>query len=113
MQAQTTRPGQAAVQPAPTTARPAPCFGQARNAPQQRRTAAAPRVTGQARLIISALGVMGRPAVAAAATGTPSSSTLLVVGPGVLGSYLGKLWVDEHGTGSVVGQTNTTTSHAK
>lgn len=41
----------------------------------------------------------------------PSSHDLLVVGPGVLGSYLGKLWLDEHPGATVVGQTNSTTSH--
>lgn len=57
--------------------------------------------------------------VAAAAAGNgsggdgPSSNRLLIVGPGVLGSYLGKLWVDANGTGSVVGQTNSTNNHAK
>jgi len=35
----------------------------------------------------------------------------LIVGPGVLGSYLGKLWLDEHPGATVVGQTNSTTSH--
>lgn len=41
----------------------------------------------------------------------PSSHDLLIVGPGVLGSYLGKLWLDEHPGATVVGQTNSTTSH--
>ncbi|EFN59122.1 hypothetical protein CHLNCDRAFT_18825 [Chlorella variabilis] len=45
--------------------------------------------------------------------GTASSNRLLIVGPGVLGSYLGKLWLDENGAGTVVGQTNSTTNHAK
>jgi hypothetical protein len=44
---------------------------------------------------------------------TSSSSRLLIVGPGVLGSYLGKLWLDENGQGTVVGQTNSTNNHAK
>lgn len=34
---------------------------------------------------------------------------LLIVGPGVLGSYLAKLWID-HG-GKVTGRTNTTSHH--
>lgn len=37
--------------------------------------------------------------------------SLLIVGPGVLGSCLGKMWIDEHGAGTVVGQTNTTANH--
>jgi hypothetical protein len=49
-------------------------------------------------------------ASSAAAT-QPSSHDLLVVGPGVLGSYLGTLWVDKFGAGTVTGQTNTTSSH--
>ncbi len=40
-----------------------------------------------------------------------SSSDLLVVGPGVLGSYLGKRWLDGHQGAQVVGQTNTENSH--
>jgi nucleoside-diphosphate-sugar epimerase len=51
--------------------------------------------------------------IAASSSSTPSSNHLLVVGPGVLGSYLGKLWLDEHGPSTVVGQTNTTSSHEK
>jgi len=42
-----------------------------------------------------------------------SPSNLLIVGPGVLGSYTGKLWIDDQGPGSVVGQTNTTTNHLR
>lgn len=44
---------------------------------------------------------------------TPSSHDLLIVGPGVLGSYLGRLWLDEHPGAVVMGQTNTTDSHEK
>lgn len=40
-----------------------------------------------------------------------AANELLIVGPGVLGSYLGKLWIDTHGAETVVGQTNTTTNH--
>ena len=36
---------------------------------------------------------------------------LLVVGPGVLGSYVGMLWQQQHSTGTVTGQTNSTTNH--
>lgn len=32
-------------------------------------------------------------------------------GPGVLGSYLGKLWLDEFPSSRVVGQTNSETNH--
>ncbi|WPT12046.1 hypothetical protein PSENEW3n2_00003704 [Picochlorum sp. SENEW3] len=45
------------------------------------------------------------------AQGSSNTNELLIVGPGVLGSYLGKLWLDTHGAGTVVGQTNTTTNH--
>lgn len=54
--------------------------------------------------------------MAAAATsggGKPSSYDLLVVGPGVLGSFVGKLWLKDHPGVTVVGQTNTTNSHDK
>ncbi|KAG1672215.1 hypothetical protein FOA52_002916 [Chlamydomonas sp. UWO 241] len=44
---------------------------------------------------------------------TPSSQDLLVVGPGVLGGYLGKLWKEAHPGATVVGMTNTTTSHGR
>ena len=43
----------------------------------------------------------------------PSGDDLLIVGPGVLGSYLGLLWKLKHPQANVVGQTNTTTSHEK
>ena len=36
---------------------------------------------------------------------------LLVVGPGVLGSYAGMLWQQHHPTATVTGQTNSTTNH--
>lgn len=42
-----------------------------------------------------------------------TGKSLLIVGPGVLGSCLGKMWIDEHGTGTVVGQTKTTSNHDK
>ena len=73
------------------------------------RCALKPRSTGQERLLVAALSGM-----AAANGGTAASSNrLLIVGPGVLGSYLGKLWIDGHGADTVVGQTNTTNNHAK
>jgi hypothetical protein len=49
---------------------------------------------------------------AASLPGSPSSKSLLICGPGVLGSYLGKLWLDDFGAGTVTGQTNTTNNHA-
>ena len=57
-------------------------------------------------------------AVAAAGGGggggkSPSSHDLLVVGPGVLGSYLGKLWLDEHPGAAVMSQTNSADRHEK
>ncbi|KAK9814534.1 hypothetical protein WJX72_007487 [[Myrmecia] bisecta] len=56
-----------------------------------------------------------RGAVASAALqeGQASSHDLLIVGPGVLGSYLGKLWLDKHPGATVVGQTNTDSSHER
>ncbi len=45
------------------------------------------------------------------ASGGPGEKKLLIVGPGVLGSCLGKCWIDEYGSGTVVGQTKTTTHH--
>lgn len=73
---------------------------------------------GQARSLVVAQSGMERVVTAAAASNSsggagPSSSRLLIVGPGVLGSYLGKLWVDSNGAGSAVGQTNSTNNHAK
>lgn len=46
----------------------------------------------------------------------PSSSgrgkdDLLIVGPGVLGSLIGKLWSEHHTGAVVIGQTNTETNH--
>eukprot|EP00798_Chlamydomonas_sp_ICE-L_P020479 gene20478-27268_t len=43
----------------------------------------------------------------------PSSKDLLVVGPGVLGGYLGKIWKEEHPGSSVTGLTNTDANHAR
>ena len=42
-----------------------------------------------------------------------SGRDLLIVGPGVLGGYLGKLWKDQYPDARVVGQSNTTNSHAR
>ena len=57
---------------------------------------------------------MNMVALAAAAGGAAdaaASHDLLIVGPGVLGSYLGKLWKDAYPGARVVGLTNTTNSH--
>lgn len=35
------------------------------------------------------------------------------VGPGVLGSYLGKLWLERYPSARVIGQTNTDNNHAR
>lgn len=70
----------------------------------------APRSTGQERLLVAALSGM---AAADGGGAAASSNRLLIVGPGVLGSYLGKLWIDGHGADTVVGQTNTTNNHVK
>ena len=105
------------TQVAPAPARPALCRASRSAAPQRaaiRRQSSAAGATR--RLVISALvggGAMPAVAAAAAASGSASSNRLLIVGPGVLGSYVGKLWADENGAGSVVGQTNSTTNHAK
>ena len=41
----------------------------------------------------------------------PSGQDLLVVGPGVLGSYVGIIWQHTHPGATVTGQTNSTTNH--
>lgn len=41
------------------------------------------------------------------------SKDLLVVGPGVLGSYAGKLWKESNPSARVVGVTNTNKNHAR
>ncbi len=48
---------------------------------------------------------------AAAAAGGGSQHDLLIVGPGVLGSYAGKLWKESFPDSTVVGQTNSTDKH--
>jgi hypothetical protein len=53
-------------------------------------------------------------AAAGAAQAQPSGpNDLLVVGPGVLGSYLGKLWTEAFPGAAVAGQTNTPTNHPR
>jgi hypothetical protein len=42
-----------------------------------------------------------------------SGQDLLIVGPGVLGSYLGKLWKEQHPGATVTGQTNSTANHER
>lgn len=42
-----------------------------------------------------------------------SSQDLLIVGPGVLGSYLGVLWKEAYPNCTVTAQTNTTNSHGR
>ena len=41
----------------------------------------------------------------------PGGSDLLIVGPGVLGSYVGTLWQQQHPEATVIGQTNSTSNH--
>ena len=43
----------------------------------------------------------------------PEKPKLLVVGPGVLGSRLGVLWLEKNGGGSVLGLTQTTNHHER
>ena len=47
------------------------------------------------------------------AAGGASGQDLLVVGPGVLGSYVGRLWLEAFPGSTVVGQTNTASSHER
>jgi nucleoside-diphosphate-sugar epimerase len=86
-----------------------------------------PRCAAAAATASAAAGPAPRPARRAAAASTASSASasaaspsapapgerLLVVGPGVLGSYLAKLWLAAAGPGTVVGQTNTEAAHAR
>jgi len=44
---------------------------------------------------------------------TASSQDLLIVGPGVLGSYLGVLWKEAFPGSTVTAQTNTENSHQR
>lgn len=106
-------PAAAAQAPARSRSAARAAFRPSHQAP---RSGAAPRAAAPAQLRVAAQSGMERVVTAAAGSnGAPaaSSNRLLIVGPGVLGSYLGKLWVDENGAGSVVGQTNSTTNHAK
>ncbi|KAK9902760.1 hypothetical protein WJX75_005123 [Coccomyxa subellipsoidea] len=48
---------------------------------------------------------------ASAADSVACPKNLLIVGPGVLGSYLGKLWLERYPAARVVGQTNSDASH--
>lgn len=52
-----------------------------------------------------------RASIVAMAAAGASSHDLLIVGPGVLGSYAGKLWKESFPDATVVAQTNTTGSH--
>ena len=70
--------------------------------------AAAASASGAARSLWSR-----RTSIVAMATASASSSDLLIVGPGVLGSYAGKLWGDAFPNATVVAQTNTTASHER
>ena len=105
------------AQVAPAAARPGFCRASRAVVTQQSASRTRSSAAGATRrLVISALvggGAMPAVVAAAAASDGASSNRLLIVGPGVLGSYLGKLWVDQNGAGSVVGQTNSTTNHAK
>lgn len=92
---------------------------------QQQRSTQRPAFSGarssSSSTFVPAAGVLSRRAVgmsmvalAAAAGGAAdaaASHDLLIVGPGVLGSYLGKLWKDAYPGARVVGLTNTTNSH--
>ena len=49
--------------------------------------------------------------IATMALPASTSHDLLVVGPGVLGGYLGKLWKDAHPGSTVIGLTNTSNNH--
>lgn len=48
---------------------------------------------------------------ASTASATDGLLALLIIGPGVLGSVLGKLWTESSADASAVGQTNTTANH--
>jgi hypothetical protein len=82
---------------APRAAHPAPRRGAAGHPALRAPTAAAPS--------------RRRAAVVAMATG--GGRDLLIVGPGVLGAYAGKLWKEAFPDATVVAQTNTTASHER
>jgi hypothetical protein len=65
----------------------------------------------QARPIQRHIVVRRGAVMAAAAPG--GSRDLLIVGPGVLGSFAGKLWKELHPDANVVAQTNTASNHAR
>lgn len=46
-------------------------------------------------------------------SGKLDTHDLLVVGPGVLGSYLAAQWLAQHPNATAVAQTNTTSNHAR
>ena len=48
-----------------------------------------------------------------ASAASASGSDLLIVGPGVLGSYLGKMWKEQQPAAIVTGQTNSTANHER
>ena len=84
--------GSSAPQPRPSSARSGPCS-------RSRRAAMSPAAAQAGNNGGSAAGASGQ--------------DLLVVGPGVLGSYVGRLWLEAFPGGTVVGQTNTTSSHER
>lgn len=76
----------------------------------------APAAPASRRQFLAASGVLsasvGRgSAVVMSAAASASSQDLLIVGPGVLGSYLGVLWKQAFPGATVTAQTNTTNSH--
>jgi hypothetical protein len=79
--------------------------------PSQRRIASTYRASPRA----SAPAALSRRsailAMASAAAAPQAGGDLLVVGPGVLGGYLGKLWKEAHPSSHVVGLTNTSAKH--
>lgn len=67
------------------------------------------RLLMTAAVATAAAGANGEATEAAGASG----KDLLIVGPGVLGSYVGRLWLDTFPGSTVIGQTNTTASHER
>jgi len=64
--------------------------------------------------MLAVAGSISASPVAMAASANPNGSKdLLIVGPGVLGAYAGKLWKDANPSAKVVGVTNTESNHAK
>lgn len=92
---------------APQTSPPPCSTAQVAFASSSSGTSSQPRLARRA-VVLASLSSHPFAAMAGAAT---STKDLLIVGPGVLGAYAGKLW-SEHFKGSkVVGQTNTTNNH--